>query len=215
MNFLSHHALARQVAPEAEALFFAGNLLPDWLGLSQEASLKRQHVAGKSGALAEGARLHLAADQRFHTDPIFKQLCGEAGGLLRPVGLTRVFFFAHVAVELTMDAVLLRTDPTHADDLFGRLSACLPQIAPEAARLLEREALPELAGVAERFVHHRWVLAYATDEGLARRLAQLGQRIGIRALEPEGTLALAAAFAQLYPLVAPETPGLISRAAPL
>ena len=215
MNFLSHHALACQLAPDEPPLFYAGNLLPDWLGISREGGVKKQHLVGKTGALADGARLHLSADQRFHADPVFAALCETAKTLLRPLPLNRVFFFAHVAVELTMDAQLLRTDPTHATDLFTRLKLCLPEIAPEAARLLERGALPELAGVAERFVEYRWILAYETDAGLARRLMQLGARLGITTLAPENQQALTDVFTQLYLSVAPETAGLISRSAPV
>ena len=215
MNFLSHHVLARQVAPDALPLFFAGNLVPDWLGISREGALKKRHVEGKRGALADGVRLHLAADQRFHSDPVFEALCGEAKALLRPLGLSRVFFFAHVAVELAMDAHLLRSDPSHASDLFATLGQCLPEIAPETARVLERDALPELAGVAERFVAHRWILAYETDAGMARRLMQLGQRVGIVTPEAEALAALPEAFGQLYRTVAPETEGLIFRATPV
>lgn len=179
MNFLSHHALALQLAPDQPPLFYAGNLLPDWLGISREGALKKHHVEGKRGALADGIRLHLAADQRFHSDPVFAALCDEAKRVFQPLPLKRAFFFAHVAVELAMDAQLLRANSAHADDLFARLTLCLPEIAPEAARLLEREALPELAGVAERFVANRWVLAYETDAWMARRLMQLGGRVGI------------------------------------
>ena len=189
--------------------------MPDWIGISGEGALRKHHVAGKPGALAEGVRLHLVADQRFHTDPVFMALCEEAKVLLRPVPLKRVFFFAHVAVELSMDAHLLRCDPAHADDLFEKLGLCLPEIAPETARILERDALPELAGVAERFVQNRWILAYATDAGLARRLGQLGRRIGVDGLTPDDHLRLSEAFAALYHYVAPETHGLISRAAPV
>jgi acyl carrier protein phosphodiesterase len=215
MNFLSHHALARRVAPDAPPLFYAGNLVPDWLGISREGGVKKHHVEGKPGALADGVRLHLAADQRFHADPVFEALCDQAKALLRPLGLSRVFFFAHVAVELAMDAHLLRSDPAHAPDLFTQLEACLPEIAPETARVLERDALPELAGVAERFVANRWILAYETDAGLARRLLQLGQRLGIASADADSLAALPDAFAQLYRAVAPETEGLIVRAAPI
>lgn len=215
MNFLSHHALARALAPDNPPLFYAGNLLPDWLGISQEGALKKHHLEGKDGALADGARLHLLADQHFHRDPVFEALCEQAKELLRPLPLTRVFFFAHVAVELAMDAHLLRTDPAHADDLFARLALCQPEIAPEAARLLERNALPELAGVTERFVQHRWVLAYETDSGLARRLMQLGRRVGIPTLESDDQARLVEVFGRLCATVAPETLGLISRSAPV
>jgi acyl carrier protein phosphodiesterase len=215
VNFLSHHALARQLAPDEPPLFYAGNLVPDWLGISQEGSLKKRHVEGKTGPLAEGARLHLAADQRFHADPVFVALCDEAKLLFAPVPLRRVFFFAHVAVELAMDAHLLRSDPTHAEDLFQKLTLCLPEIAPQTALLLERESLPELAGVAERFVQNRWIVAYETDAGLARRLMQVGQRVGIAALDPDSSQKLTEIFTQLYKIVAPETQGLISRAAPV
>ncbi|WP_309721689.1 hypothetical protein [Armatimonas sp.] len=215
MNFLSHHALARQIATDEPPLFYAGNLVPDWLGISQEGSLKKRHVEGKTGPLADGARLHLAADQRFHTDPVFVALCNEAKALFAPVPLKRTFFFAHVAVELVMDAYLLRSDPTHAADLFQRLTLCLPEIAPQTALLLERESLPELAGVAERFLENRWIMAYETDAGLARRLMQLGQRVGIANLDLDSSQKLPEIFAMLYLIVASETPGLISRAAPI
>lgn len=215
MNFLSHHALARQLVPGEPPLFYAGNLLPDWLGISREGTLRKHHLEGRQGALAEGARLHLATDQRFHSDPVFGALCDEAKALLRPLPLKRVFFLAHVAVELAMDAQLLRTNSPDAEDLFTQLGLCLPEIAPEAARLLSRDTLPELAGVAERFVQYRWIMAYKTDAGVARRLVQLGERVGIPCLAEPEQQQLTVILGQLYRRVAPETAGLISRAAPV
>ena len=212
MNFLAHHVVARALAPDEPPLFYAGNLTPDWLGIAGEGTLRRKHVEGKPGPLAAGARLHLSADAAFHSDPIFAQLCAEANALLRPLPLTRVFFYAHVAVELAMDATLLRQQAEHADDLFAQISLCQPRIAPDTAHLLERAALPGLEGVTARFVKYRWILAYASDEGLATRLCEVGERVGLGTLEVSQRPALTAACTALRALVAPETAGLLLRA---
>lgn len=215
MNFLSHHAVARQVAGQAPPLFYAGNLLPDFLGISGEGSLKRHHVEGKIGPLAEGVRLHLATDKRFHEDPAFTQLCAEASGLLKSAPLTvpmhRVFFYAHVAVELALDAHLLRHDPSLAEELFAQLHATQPALITEALPLVGVPELPRLEHLMAEFIRERWVLSYAEDVGCARRLGGLGRRIGHALPPPEDLDTLAEVFTALRVVVAPEVEGLLLR----
>lgn len=216
MNFLSHHAVARTVAGQEPPLFYAGNLLPDFIGISGEGSLRQRHVEGKTGALADGVRLHLATDTRFHSDPAFVALCSEASALLKaaPFGLPlrRVFFYAHVAVELALDAHLLRQDPELAEDLFSHLRAVQPTLIPAALPLLGVPELPRLEHLLTEFVRERWILAYAEEAGCARRLAGLGRRIGHELPPPADLTVLAQVFGQLRAPVAQEVGGLLQRA---
>ena len=77
--------------------------------------------------------------------------------------------------------------------------------------MVELPELPRLAELVDGFVRSRWILSYSTDEGLARRLSQLGQRIGHAPLSDADQARLATAFTALRERVAPETDGLVHR----
>ena len=177
MNFLSHHVVARRLEPGAPDAFFVGNVLPD----IAQVRLK----PGPEGSLNAGIRLHLNSDRAFHSDPEFVRLCGIAGDGLRQTALStppkRVFFLAHVAVELALDSVLLSLDGGLAEDLLARMHrgrdealAALDTLRPDRAEA-ERESW---AARYDRFLEHRFVAKYGDTEQLVGSLVHLARRVG-------------------------------------
>jgi hypothetical protein len=232
MNFLSHHYVARSLAPAAPAVFYVGNVLPDLL-----ARRKRGEAGGSGGRLranalarcadpdlAGGIGLHLAADRRFHGSALFRSATAEAGALLReavaprlsrPLLLRRVFFLAHVFVEISLDAVLIRSDPALASDLYARFAAVDREfVAGAVAPMLGGAPVPGLAARLAHFETSRFLLSYAADEGLVEALHGLSLAAGLAGFTVAADRGvIAGAFTAFLPRAAALGPALWARAA--
>jgi hypothetical protein len=215
MNFLSHHFVARRVAPNQPALFYAGNILPDLVGMSGEGSLKSKQVDGQVGPLADGVRLHLVCDKAFHSDAAFVMLCQQTGELFRAAAFEiapkRVFFLAHVAVELALDAILIRRQLGIEHDLDAHVIASQSEIIPELTLWLDNKPLLELQRVIDGFIAHPFTHEYATAAGLAYRLDRVAQRATLSAFDPRDKSTLTEVLEQTIALAMPEADALLSR----
>lgn len=192
MNYLSHHYVARRAVAdgaiaEAEATpaFFVGNVLPDLVGASGAGRLRIAAVAAGRGDMARGARLHLATDKAFHSHPVFAEAMAEAGALLRAAPLSvpprRVFFLAHVFVELALDAYLLLGEPNLANELYAAIETVgVARIADAAGgSLAHPEAAPLVAASVGRFLRYRFLDEYSRPDGLAHALHNISLRAGL------------------------------------
>lgn len=207
MNYLSHHYIARRIRPEpdASALFFAGNLLPDLLSIAGDGRLR---TAGESrGPLSDGVRLHLATDKRFHSLPAFIAAQAEATRMLIhatwEAPLRRRFFVAHVITELALDSVVLAQQPDLPEELYTALSESLKMQLITQTETLAARVVPNLPDTIERFVESRFLYRYATPPGLATSMIRIGRRAGIPNFEPVAdALTLSQIFADFSTWVA-------------
>jgi len=193
-----------------------GNVLPDLLGdAAGGGRLRARHVAGTGAPdsdLVRGVRLHLATDRRFHSHPLFLSAMAEASALLRAAPFAhpphRVFFLAHIFVEIALDAVLLVRDPDGrfadaAGHFYGQFDrADLPAVAAETETLLGRP-LPDLLPSLHHFARARYLFGYATGDGLARALSRVSRRVGLTDFASDDDRArLAAVFGAYLPRAA-------------
>jgi len=187
VNFLSHHHVARLAeGKDAPPAFYVGNVLPDLLSMEPGGGrLRAVHLAGATGDIARGARLHLAADRAFHAAPAFHEATADVSARLRAASFSapppRVFFLAHVFVELALDAVLLGRDPTLAEHFYAQFNDVNVQVVADEAAALARRPLPRLAATLARFARARYLFDYATAEGLARALSRVVYRANLAA----------------------------------
>jgi hypothetical protein len=169
----------------------------------------RTVAALADGGLADGARLHLATDRRFHGHPAFREATAEASALLRAAPFTqpphRIFFLAHVFVEIALDGRLLANHPGIADDLYGHLEAYGAEaIAAATPSLLGRSTtLPNLAATVVGFLSARYLPTYASPSGQAAALHRIGLMAGLTGF-PNTTdrSVLSGAFAEFAPRLA-------------
>jgi len=175
--------------PDAPAVFYVGNVLPDLLSVSGDGRLRQRHVAQPAADidadLMRGLRLHLATDQRFHGHPAFSAANAQAGDLLRSVPfetpLRRVFFLAHAFVEIALDGLLLHQSPGLVEDFYAPFSDCdLAAVVTEIGALTESAGpLLGLARVLEGFLEARYLQHYATGDGMASALSRVARRAGL------------------------------------
>ncbi len=206
MNYLAHHFLARRLRPTGSTDFCTGNLLPDLLAAGGDPRLRT--VGESVGDMADGVRLHLAADKAFHSGAAFADAQKTANGLLLSApwetAPRRRFFVAHVFVELALDARLLARFPDLPTDLYAALSESLAgDLVAQAQTLLGKPA-PHLQGTATRFIEHGFLYDYATPEGLAESLTRVCHRAGVPNFDsPTDRETLARVFADFAPFLSP------------
>ena len=183
MNYLSHHFIALQTG-NGDSFFFSGNVIPDLLAHDGEGRLQDRHIAGNDSPFAQGIALHLAADRRFHLHPAFKEASAEASALLRAapfsVPLRRVFFLAHVFVEIALDGRTLTKYPGIADHLYAQLELSgVERLTQRTAELLNvaPDSLPNLASSLTWFLTRRYVSAYGEPHQQAEALHRISRRV--------------------------------------
>jgi hypothetical protein len=190
MNYLSHHTVAKQVQQEASPWFYIGNLLPDLISISGAGRLRRAHLVSLQPATPEetdlltGIRLHLATDDRFHGHTAFREATATATRLLQETPFDepppRLFFVAHVAVELSLDGNALQQTPIIADDLYTQLARCGPVKVAEAAQsLLAQPVAATLTDYLPRFLEWRFLEDYRTFAGQTRALQRVMHRANL------------------------------------
>ncbi len=190
MNFLSHQAVARNVAPDGSPWFCLGNILPDLLStagrrLREGEVAKTQTNTPESAALLRGIRLHHATDRRFHGHPLFKGACAVASQLLLAAPFQtpppRRFFLAHILVEIALDGVLVNQCPELSDDLYACLEICgSAAITAQTVALLRAEtSLPELTVTIDRFVAAHYLPSYGDFDGQVEALCRVYRRPGL------------------------------------
>lgn len=194
MNFLAHALLHLD-----DPWVVAGTSLPDWLRVVQRGV--RLHPARlRSLALAEGTAAHrLRAgvlrhhedDERFHAEPGFEAVARALTLALRalsPDPRFRASTIAHIAVEVLVDAALLRSHPGSGERYYQALAALEPRELSAAAATLVGSELPRMPELHRRFVAARFILDYQSDEGVQEALDAVLVRTGLPPTPP-GTLA--------------------------
>ncbi|MGI4791959.1 MAG: hypothetical protein ACRYFS_24315 [Janthinobacterium lividum] len=189
MNFLAHYLLATRYLTPSKPLsaYVVGTALPDLLPLAsgrvrlRPAQIERINPRTElEAALSAGVSVHLATDAAFHKSPAFGEAQAEVGQMLAEAAFdgirVRRFFVAHVLTEIALDAVLLRTDPSIADDFYAAFASTDFEAVTHWTEAVTGEPLPTLAAVLARFARSEYLRQYQSDEGVASGLSQLCRR---------------------------------------
>ena len=189
MNFLAHYVVATRFLSPPTPLppYVVGSTLPDLLPLAagrvrlRPALVERQPArATEEQALRAGILVHLATDAAFHKTPAFAEAQAEVGRILAQTTFegirVRRFFLAHVLTELALDAVLLRSDPTVADDFYAAFAAANRAVITRWTETAVGQPLPDLPAVLTRFARSQYLYQYREDEGVATGLSRLCAR---------------------------------------
>lgn len=192
MNFLAHHTLARRALPDAPDSFFVGNLLPDLAAIYGAGRLRRfpeiDSETSDDSPLLAGIRFHFATDRAFHASPAFTDACADASRLFRDAPFdsrpARIFFWAHVAVELCLDHVLWRNEPNLVDDLYGRFANtdAIRAIAREISLSAPNVSSETIESALWRFPNDGFLRRYDTLNGLAGTLDRIARRANLSPL---------------------------------
>lgn len=169
MNYLGHYVFNHDVCRlQPEPYFVMGVALPDlWPRFSRTRRIRWKCVRAAAPSDPQATRLragllnHTDVDQRFHALPSFLGWQRELKACVPSDGMhpTLVDFLTHIALELTIDQVLLRENPQLADHFFDLLEVCdyaavESHVGPLAG--VSARGLKDLLGsfVGRRFLRH-------------------------------------------------------------
>jgi hypothetical protein len=208
VNYLAH---AWTLGPGASPLLLLGAALPDLAAAFDRraprlARGEAERLRASEPLLARGVVAHQAADACFHALPAFKEGCIALRAAFGPLALERVrgFFLAHLLLEVLLDAALLESDR----ELAPRFYAALDEAPVDRVARLVAPGDPEgFERWVERFRRARFLLDYATDEGVAFRVEQVLNRAR-QTLGHEGAARLRAALPGLRERIRSETAAL-------
>jgi len=215
VNYLAH---ARDVLDRPWVL--AGAVLPDWVRIvAPRARIRPWMVDGAAAtagspraAIHEGLRRHFEDDTWFHATDAFREVTGSIAVEIRvrhpdrPERRMRASFYAHILLEMLLDAWLLSTRPdaarAFADAVLSLDRAVLVTEATNVAPL----PVPGLLDVVERFEDPRVLAGYKDDAEVVRRLGIMGSRVR----QPDLPLGFDEVVALARPLVAARGPDLLT-----
>jgi hypothetical protein len=191
VNYLSHHHVAFALQPSASPFYFLGNILPDLYSASGEGRLRDETINGFAIAspITQGAKLHLATDKKFHSNPQFDTAMAFVAEQFHAEQFSaspkRVFFLAHVFVELVLDAHITRTNPALLDHHYEQIT--IENNSAVASQLEEwmGKPLPHLRNVLEGIRTHQPLRSYAEATGVIKALNRVCTRATLPVFETE------------------------------
>lgn len=214
MNYLAHalHSLD-------DPWVLAGTALPDWARVLEDRTAGRRarvrpHTVpapGANGAVRDrilrGVHAHFADDRTFHGSAAFRETTGEIAARIRRAepGVIRPSFYAHVLLEMLLDAALVREDPARAEAFQAALEALDVDRFARATATFAPVVAGDLARLVRRFRAVRILDGYAIDAEVTGRLDRVGRRVRQPAL-PAGFTSIVTAA---RPLVADRAAALL------
>jgi hypothetical protein len=184
MNYLTHYLVDHK---PGNPPYNFGLALPDLVNTVQRGwkPAKENNFANADVAVKEiwlGYQQHIAADARFHNLPIFTEETRRLRLELEKAGLdvpgVRLFFTAHVLLELLIDRHIVKTRAQVAALFYEHI---------ESIKETEIEAFFTVSGTSgpsnffeffTRFRESRYLLKYSEDLGLLYAINRLQGRTG-------------------------------------
>lgn len=185
MNFLSHFyfdGLANQ------PYWNLGLVLPDFMGMVQRGWKIRPHQIPEDAAtddhdrvLVGGIKQHLRMDEFFHGSYFFKENNRLIRNYLASCGIKyppyRVSFVSHVFLEILMDRILVKQDPSLARQFYQELGNVALDRLKAFFRHYSLTYNAEFDRFINRFLKQQFLFDYAEDEAFFRGLNGVFRRV--------------------------------------
>jgi len=179
MNYLTHFLVDHQ---KDRPLYNFGLVLPDLVSVSQRnwKPSKPGGFSNSNDAVKEiwaGYQQHLIADASFHNIPLFTVESRRLRVELEEAGLSapgvRLFFAAHVLLEMLIDRHIVKTRRPMAESFYDQLNSVTE---PEIIAFFEASGTPIPANFLEffnRFRESKYLFEYEKNQGLFYSLNRL------------------------------------------
>jgi hypothetical protein len=186
MNYLCH---ARDCLDRPYELL--GTILPDWLRILDRRARVRPWMlnglassAGDSSALAlRGLRRHFKDDAWFHATPAFSEVTGEIARMIRavhpdrPERRMRASFYAHLLLEMLLDAWLMEERPSASRDFAAAIGMLDPAAVAEITASISPCRVEGIEKMVAHFTDPRVIEGYLHDGEVVRRLDRMGHHV--------------------------------------
>lgn len=174
-----------------DAYLAAGCCIPDWLAAADRKCRVRQkktapyvtHEDPIVASIAQGIVNHHRDDHWFHTNLTFQELninfsvemrkvLGEGNGM-------RNSFFAHVLIELFLDAWLHQRFPGKLEFYYEQLASIDPDKVEQTVNLFASRPTEKLSLAIRGVIKERYLFDYVDDERTLYRINRVLKRIGL------------------------------------
>jgi hypothetical protein len=186
MNFFSHYYIDKE---KLDPYFLFGTLLPELMPHFNQ--YLRKAVFGSNMAVAdaafikifEGIKRHYEVDKLFHNHDFFRQhttFIKEtilANPQLQPIHY-RTFFFAHIALELMIDRLVINAENTEPEKFYQFLNSVdMGIIGAYFTFIGKNEMFPNFLKTYERHIRMRFLYYYHNNEKFTQALLMLYSKI--------------------------------------
>jgi hypothetical protein len=185
MNYLSHYFFNRS---RADPHFHVGVAVPDMLSSFQRRCRpdfdKAQQLIGetKSGPLRsfyEGLLNHETGDRLFHSSVYFKeqsQILKAELQELRFEGIrVRMWFLAHIALEILLDYRFIRQSPSLIEDFYDQFQTCRASWIEKSVRtaLKRPQSGQGFEAYTKMFLKSRFLEHYKSFDGVTEAVRRV------------------------------------------
>ena len=172
-----------------------GCCIPDWLGAADRKCRVREkrtvpfleHDDPEVAAIARGIVNHHRDDHWFHTNLTFQKLnmqfAVEIRDLAGEVRGMRTGFFAHVLIELFIDAWLQERFPGKLELYYDLLATIDPEKVQETVNLIAAKPTEKLAPAIRGVIKERYLFDYVDDAKTLYRINRVLKRIGLEEVD--------------------------------
>jgi len=178
MNYIAH-ARAYLTRP----WMCVGVCIPDFLTGSERGLRPKKvfptPVDEQSATLARGLKRHISDNAWFHKNSVFKKTQDDIAALITEAcpGV-RARFFAHIALEILLDACLVEEDPGVLDRFYETLGSLDPEEVHRKTQPFLNKESQRLGQTMTRFLKARFLEGYEDDAQVVQRLQ--GVAFGVR-----------------------------------
>jgi hypothetical protein len=184
MNYLSHYYTDND---PGNPHFNFGLMLPDMLGAARRGW---KPVNGRlysfddpeAELIWQGFQQHLRADSLFHNTAFFTTQTRSIRNILEQAGLVqpglRLFFVAHVLLEIMLDRLIIKTHPHIPDRFYNDLDVVTEDTLSSFFTGMQSEIPERLFRILARFKEHKYLYSYVDDERLFFALNRIMERGG-------------------------------------
>ena len=184
MNYLCHGRNSLDRPYE-----LVGTVLPDWIRILDRTARLRPWMVDEApridhsprGAIEDGLRRHFEDDAWFHSTPIFREVTAEIAEEIRavypdhPDRRMRASFYAHLLVEMLLDAWLLEQEPGAAQAFAFAIRSLDREKVVKLSNEITPHPVAGLPGIVVRFTDPAVLEAYADEEVVSARLNRMGR----------------------------------------
>lgn len=184
MNYLSHFYFDKS----DDKYYNIGLVLPD-LARNHIAKLRVtpkhniQFSTKEIASINSGCSRHFECDRIFHNWEFFMSLSEECTEIIREHGekdIDRDYFFVHVFIEIILDRILLKKNPTLADDFYKMMSEIEVEWLLRYLRYAGLHDDEMFKGSQRRFIKAAFLKDYLDMDKCISHLEKMGTRIGLK-----------------------------------
>jgi len=191
MNYLGHYflSLIRNRDNKESSLYYSfGNILPDLarnykkkyrIKESQNDVLPEEYMA----EINEGVKDHFKTDRLFHNSSFFYDYVKLIQTELRSVSLSylpkRLYFIAHVLLELLLDRVLIKNEMSLCDNFYLSLSKIT--VNKISLYIKMHQFIDDTKGFIayfNRFIEKNYIYGYTSNNKIIFALGMVIERTG-------------------------------------